>query len=248
VALLRHYGELPEESRPYWRLLWDGGNEGAVAHSFHNGTTYVFGEREFDWGQAGELCRTDLLPERIVGDRAAVESWQRRCPELFRRALDAYELDVLVRKKGAGEPSLSAPEAFRIARLEDLSLLEEYEQLHCREVGLEPVEVDFKSLIENDMAFVVEHRGRVAGCVRSNLSDGRYVHVGGVYVHPEFRGRRLGQRLATGIAWWVEEHQRATALLDVYTNNPAALRAYRAAGYRKVGEGLEVRFGEEVWR
>lgn len=248
VALLRHYEEMPEDAMAYWRLLWDRGREGLLAHFFHNGTTYIFGQEAFDWAAAAGICTTDFLPERIIGDRGVVERWRAQVPELFEGAQSTHELDVLALDPEARELPRTAPEGFRVANAEERSLLEEYERLHCQEVGLEPVEVDFKSLIENQMAFVVEDRGQVAGCVRSNLSDGRYVHVGGLYVHPRHRGRRLGQRLAVGVAWWVQKHDRAKALLDAYADNTAALRIYEQAGYCKVGEGLEVRFGESTWQ
>jgi ribosomal protein S18 acetylase RimI-like enzyme len=84
--------------------------------------------------------------------------------------------------------------------------------------------------------------------IRSNLSDGRFVHAGGLYVLPDERGRGAGRGLALGLAREVERVPGAVALLDCDARNESALRAYRAAGYRKVGEGLEVRFPEEAWR
>ena len=120
--------------------------------------------------------------------------------------------------------------------------------MHCREVGLEELHSDFDSLIEADLVYVVREGEELAGYVCSNLSDGRYVHVSGLYVSPAHRGSRLGAILAKEIAHRIAEQHGAAALVDVYADNAPAIRTYEDAGYRVVGEGFEARYHSDTWR
>jgi ribosomal protein S18 acetylase RimI-like enzyme len=245
VAFLRHLDAVPEEALAYWRLLWKAEAPRALlAHFFHNGTTYACAEAGYDWGPATALCEADLLPERIIGDREVIERWRAASPAFFGRATKTHLLEILAAEPGgADEDAAPLPEGFRPARRDERAILEGFERLQSLETGLD-IQSDFDSLIEAGLVFVIEEGGEVIGCMRSNLSDGRYVHAGGLYVPPAHRGRRLGEKLARGLAQWVRREPGVAALVDVHASNEAALRAYRGAGFRKVGEGLEVRFPE----
>ena len=109
------------------------------------------------------------------------------------------------------------------------------------------VKKHFESLVEGGLVFVIEEDRRVKGYVRSNLSDGRYVHGGGLFVHPLYRGKGIGRALALGLALRVRADSGAALVLDVNRENEAAARAYRAVGFRKQGAGLEVRFPHRAW-
>jgi ribosomal protein S18 acetylase RimI-like enzyme len=239
VAFFRHQDRLPEGEESYWSL-WVGARDQAfscvAAHFFQNGTTYLCATPEADWTAVEILCEEDLLPERLVGDRDVLDRWKASSSAFFDRAGETKEVDVLA--FGQGD---EAPQGFRAATREDLGILEQYGQQFSLETGSDTPS-DFDSLVENGLAYVFEEQGKVAGFVRSNLSDGRYVHAGGIYVHPAYRGKGVGRALALGIGATVRGSQGATVLLDVNRENERAYRAYRAAGYEKVGSGLEVLF------
>ena len=133
------------------------------------------------------------------------------------------------------------------ARANEADALKQLEEMHCREVGLEEIR-DFDSLIEAGLAYVVEVGGELAGYVCTNLSDGKYVHVSGLYVAPAHRGSRLGCVLATEIATRIAAEQGAEALVNVYSENAPATRTYLEAGYVVVGQGLEARYHSDTWR
>jgi ribosomal protein S18 acetylase RimI-like enzyme len=223
-----------------------------VAHFFYTATTYVAGAPGADLAAIESLCRTELLPERLVGDRELMERWRQASPAFFGGASSTVELAVL---SWEGEASLepeaqavtSSTSSFRLATQDDRCLLEEYERLSSLESGDEMVS-DFESLIAQGLVLVSETSGRVAGMIRSNLSDGRYVHAGGLYVPPANRGRGIGRGLALELARHIKQTSGDITLLDCDLNNESALRAYRLAGYKTVGGGLEVRFPEDVWR
>jgi ribosomal protein S18 acetylase RimI-like enzyme len=245
VAFLRHWDLLPEEAEPYWSFWRDDGAElrGVLAHFFHTGTTYVSLDPGADLAAIESLCREDLLPERIAGDRDVLDGWMSASPSFFAGAARVIDLEILTFRP-AEAAGLTVAAGFRAAAAGDRPALEELDRLLSRERG-EAVSSDYESLIAKGLIFVEEESGRVAGAIRSNLPDGRYVHGGGLYVHPERRGRGAGRRLALGLGRRVEESGQ-TALLDCDATNEAALRAYRAAGYRPLGRGLEVRFPERV--
>ena len=252
VAFLRHLDKIPRESLSNWRLYWcDGPGAGCVlAHSFRNGTTYVCAEDGFDFESLRGMFREDLLPERIIVDRATADTWRGSSPGIFESAGRSLALQVLARPRDAGAAATGETDgkAFRAARVDEAGALRQLEGMHCREVGLEEIHSDFDSLIEAGLVYVVEGGGELAGYVCSNLSDGKYVHVSGLYVVPSQRGSRLGCVLATEIACRIGELHSADALVDVYSDNAPAINTYLEAGYLAVGEGLETRYHRDVWR
>ena len=251
VAFLQHIDRIPPESLSSWRLYWcrEPGASCLLAHSFRNGTTYVCAEDGFDFESLRHLFHEDLLPERIVADRDTAAAWRRSAPGMLDSAGRSLELQVLAKPldTGAGEQEDGAAGSFRAARAEEAGALRQLEEMHCREIGLEEIR-DFDSLIEAGLAYVVEADGELAGYVCANLSDGKYVHVSGLYVAPAYRGSRLGRVLANEIARRIAAEHEAAALVDVYSDNAPAIRTYLDAGYVVVGEGLEARYHSDTWR
>src|SRR6185369_2842304 len=188
----------------------------------------------------------DLLPERLVGDATFLERWQARSTRIFSRAEGREELVILALPAGELDRSRLPERGFRRAVKGDHPRLAELERLYARERGEEEPSSDLASLIERGLIFVHEEGGRVVGVVRSNLSDGRYVHLGGLYVHPDHRRAGIGAGILAGLC---EEIQRSGAmpLLDTDRKNGAALAAYRSVGFREVGRGLVLRFGDDAW-
>jgi ribosomal protein S18 acetylase RimI-like enzyme len=256
VAFFRHLVEFPPESIPYWSF-WDvfrggpgrpeTGRVGVVAHSFHAATTYVALAPGFQPGGIERLLLTELLPERLVGDGPAMDEWASRSPAFLGRARSVEELAVLGLDPGRLREDGVPAEGFRPAGPADGPVLREFEVLYAQEMEEEDPESDLPSLIARGLVFVMEVEGEVAGTIRSNLSDGRYVHAGGVFVHPRFRGRGLGQALVAGLARMILA-SGSSVVLDTRRSNEAALRSYRAAGFRDIGSGRALRFGEDAWR
>lgn len=178
-------------------------------------------------------------PLRIVGDRPVLERWRSASPELFAAAEDERAIEVLRLAPGGPPPAL--PEGFRLALPADVAVAERLLELFADEEGLAEAG-DAASLIDHELLYLLEREGIVIGVARSNLSDGAFVHGGGLFVHPDFRGRGHGRDLAAGLAHEVLRRQGVRLILDAFADNEPALRAYRAAGFERLGEGLEVRF------
>jgi ribosomal protein S18 acetylase RimI-like enzyme len=255
VAFFRNFHELPREAFPYWSL-WIQGEEMAkggqrvqavLAHYFHNATTYLTAAPGIETGPLEELLEKELLPERLLADEPALEWWRARSPDLFDRAVREEELVVLALPPGRLAHSAEPRSGFRAATPGDRARLGALERLAAAEQGEEDPESDLGSIIDRGMVFVIEEGREVVGMVRSNFSDGRYIHLGGLYVLPEHRRRGLGARLLSGVC--EEIHQRGVAaVLDVSRSNAAALAAYRKAGFRELGAGRELFFLEDVWK
>ncbi|HVR75966.1 MAG TPA: GNAT family N-acetyltransferase [Planctomycetota bacterium] len=246
VAFFRHRDLLPGEEEESWSLWRDEGPElepisFVAAHFFHTATTYVCASEGVESSAMEVLCEEELLPERVVGDATPLQEWRDASPAFRARETGLREIEVLA--SGGGE---EAQAGFRAAFDADIPVLEEMARLHAAESG-EEFHRDFESLVEHGLVFVIEEGGRVKGYVRSNFSDGRFVHAGGLYVHPLYRRKGLGRALARGLSRHVREKDGVPVVLDVYRENGAALKTYGRAGFRKIGAGLEVRFDERAW-
>ena len=260
VAFFRHLDDLPEEEEPYWNLWRDDAGRGTggggtcdpprlvAAHFFRTATSYVCADLGANPGTVlrslEHLLEEDLLPERLVGDGELMERWRAASPAFFERASGFEAIDVLV--SGGDAAHGGEPSGFRAAQRGDLPILDEYGRLHAAE-SREEFLGEYESLVEHGLVFVLEEEGTVKGLVRSNLSDGRYVHAGGLFVHPLYRGKGVGRALARGLAARVRAAGGSAVILDAYRKNESALRAYLAAGYREIGTGLEARFDEGAW-
>lgn len=249
VAFFQHFGALPDDEEPYWSL-WrgdacdDAGLQCVAAHFYQNGTTYVCADAGADLSSIEDLLDEELLPEKLVGDASLLERWRSESPGLEARASEWKEIIVLESPTSAAQPA--APTEFRIATPADLPVLLEYGRLLETEIGAAYAS-DFESLVEHGLVFVAEAGGCVQGFVRSNFSDGRFVHAGGLYVHPLYRGKGVGALLAAGLAAQSWKDLGARVVLDAYSENRVAVKAYEQAGYSRIGLGLEARFEDGAW-
>ena len=257
VAFFRHFPEIPPESAPYWGF-WTGAGGATsdpespytalLAHHFRTAASYVVLDEGFDAKGIETLLGEEVLPEMLIGDGPAMSDWERRSPEFFSRALGREELAVLEFRCPQARTAHRPCPGFRPARPADGALLREFEVLYSRELGEEEVESDLASLIARGLSFVIEDDGQVTGSIRSNVSDGRYVHIGGLYIHPRFRGRGLGARLLAGLCERIHRTEAASVILTADRANRPAMAVYESAGFREIGSGLLLRFSEDAWR
>ncbi len=254
VAFFRNFSRFPREAAPFWSFWAMRGGEGhaaadltgVVAHHFTTATTYVGFSPDLDTAGLEALLEEELLPERLVGDGEPMRRWESRAGTVFERASRREDIAVLELPPGALEAARIPRMGFRPARSADRTALRILERMYAAELGLEDPESDIDSIIEQGLAFVVEEEGEVAGTARSNLSDGRYVHVGGVYVLPRFRGRGIGGKVLAGLCDRVHS-SGSSVILDVARENRPALRTYLSLGFREVADGVALRFPEDAW-
>jgi RimJ/RimL family protein N-acetyltransferase len=76
--------------------------------------------------------------------------------------------------------------------------------------------------------------------------DRPQVHVVGVWLHPDHRGRGLIQRAIDAVAAWGEEYAAERVRLYVHADNARARAAYAKAGLEPTGVTAETPAGTEV--
>lgn len=74
----------------------------------------------------------------------------------------------------------------------------------------------------------------------------RQVHVVGVWLHPDHRGRGLIQQAIDAVVGWGREHGAERARLYVHADNPRARAAYVKAGFVPTGLSFQSKIGPEV--
>lgn len=146
----------------------------------------------------------------------------------------------------------------RPARKEDLPVLLEFEQ------GIVEAErpmdstlkdgrlsyYDIAAMIDADdvEVLVAEQNGELIGSgyarimeAKPYLRHDRFTYLGFMFVPKEHRGKGVNRLIVDGLNNWTRSQGIFETRLDVYHNNPAAIRAYEKAGFSK--NMVEMRLG-----
>ena len=101
---------------------------------------------------------------------------------------------------------------------------------------------DIKSMIDdsNCEVLVAEIDGKLIGSAyaqilkaKDYLIDEYYSYLGFMYVDPEYRGQGVNRKIIDGLKAWSKSKDVYEIRLEVYHNNPPALRAYEKVGFTK---------------
>lgn len=147
-------------------------------------------------------------------------------------------------------PSIVPDSGVRRARAADLDrYLPAAIAMFVEEVGVDPRLGDggagyrarVSELIETGRAFVRFEQGEVVFKAEIGALSTRVGQIQGVWVHPEWRGRGLGQ---AGTAAVVEHLVRAGRVASLYVNafNTPARSAYTRVGFQQIGSFATVLF------
>lgn len=123
----------------------------------------------------------------------------------------------------------------------DLAQLERLEARCFRHPGERFNPRQIRSLLRNPRACVVFARegrsiaGWAVGLLRRQGSRGSSGRLYALAVHPDFRGRGLGARLAKKVLDQLRRRGARTFSLEVRTPNPAAQGLYRSLGFQPAG-------------
>jgi len=139
----------------------------------------------------------------------------------------------------------------RIATLDDLEVLNDFQQAliaverpmdaSMRQVGL-MYYYDLAELMTSEKSdvMVVCHQGEIVGSgyglVKAHERD-IYItkdhgYIGFMYVKEEYRGKGVGQLVLKKLVEWFKVRGITDIRLEVYNNNPKAIKAYEKAGFQ----------------
>ncbi len=73
------------------------------------------------------------------------------------------------------------------------------------------------------------------------LKHPKHAYLGFMYVKPEHRGKGVNQKIIEALKQWAVGQGITELRLDVYNDNPSAIKAYEKAGFKKLL--VEMRMG-----
>lgn len=138
----------------------------------------------------------------------------------------------------------------RKATLEDLSILLEFEQ------GIISAERPFDTTLKEDPisyydiekmitaidveVVVAAIESEIVGSgyarietAKTYLKHDNYAYLGFMYTDPKHRGKGVNAKIIEALKEWCRSHKIIELRLDVYNDNPSAIRAYEKVGFKK---------------
>ena len=138
----------------------------------------------------------------------------------------------------------------RKATLDDLATLLEFEQgIIAAERPFDPTlkegkinYYDIGKMIEaNDVEVVVAVlNGQIIGSGYARIENAKpylnhklYAYLGFMFTHPDHRGQGVNTLIIEALTNWVRSQDILEMRLDVYNDNPSAIKAYEKVGFKK---------------
>jgi len=158
-------------------------------------------------------------------------------------AVEKVDFDLMcIDKQPEGFCSASpAGLVIRKPRPDDLDALVALQAAYEKEevsVGREPhpavIRLHTERIFANEQMLVAELGGRLIGKINTNAVSFTRYQIGGVYVHPDCRGRGIARRMAGEFAAGLVAQGRGISLF-VKKSNPAARNVYRNIGFEILG-------------
>jgi ribosomal protein S18 acetylase RimI-like enzyme len=158
-----------------------------------------------------------------------------------RKALENIDYDLMCIDRPPNEECFSAGPADLILRkplftdadtLAALQAAYEQEEVLPKNAVFNPAvsRLNIERILSNEQILAAELGGRLVGKINtSSLSFTRF-QVGGVYVHPDFRGLGIARRMAAEFVRSLIAQGKGISLF-VKKSNPAALSVYRRLGF-----------------
>jgi len=104
-----------------------------------------------------------------------------------------------------------------------------------RELNLFASRMNTRQIFTDQQMLVAEFNGRLIGKINTNAVTFTRYQVGGVYVHPEYRGLRIAQKMASKFIADLVAQGRGISLF-VKKSNAAAQNVYLNIGFETIGD------------
>jgi RimJ/RimL family protein N-acetyltransferase len=239
---------LSDSGRPFtgtYAGAFDGESLAAVAAHFWNGIVALQAPahleavlRRATAGSGRTVAGLTGPYAQVVAARAALNAASRAAAVEEPEGLFVLDLEDL----RVPDSFVSGAVLCRRPREEDLPLVVAWRAAYRREVLGEPpgrendvaARDDVASLQESAAQWLLEAQGSPAAYSAFNARLPEIAQVGGVWTPPERRGR--GYARAVVAASLLDARAEGVRRAVLFTENPAARRAYEALGFQRVGE------------
>ena len=138
----------------------------------------------------------------------------------------------------------------RKARLQDLKLLLEFEQgIITAERPFDPTlkegkinyyDIEMMISAPHIEILVAEIDSEIVGSgyarietAKPYLNHDSYAYLGFMYTDPKYRGKGINAIIINTLKEWCQSQNITEMRLDVYNDNPSAIRAYEKVGFKK---------------
>jgi ribosomal protein S18 acetylase RimI-like enzyme len=174
--------------------------------------------------------------------------------EVFEDALEAlgcekadqFDYDLMALDREPDKASLGAGPANlvlvkpEIADLEELLPLQaDYDRVEVLPRGSEFNAVNSRisliNIIRKEQILAAKLNGRIVGKINTNAESFTRFQIGGVYVHPDYRGLGIARRMTAALSSSLLARGKAVTLF-VKKHNAAARSVYRKAGFELSGD------------
>lgn len=163
-----------------------------------------------------------------------------------RKASENIDYDLMCLDRPPNEECFSAGPADLILRkplftdadtLAALQAAYEQEEVLPKDAAFNPAvsRLNIERILSNEHILAAELGGRLVGKINTSSSSFTRFQVGGVYVHPDFRGLGIARRMAAEFVRSLIVRGRGISLFVKKTNS-AALSVYRRLGFTLWGD------------
>jgi len=182
----------------------------------------------------------------IQGLAAEVEALQETIKKTKRAVKDIFEYDLMsLDKKPDPNNAKNEPDNI-VLKVPQLTDLEQIAQLHAAYEKEEVLpkgsvfspagsRINTANIIVSGRILTAQIDGRFVGKINVNAVSFTRYQVGGVYVHPNFRGRGIARKMAFEFISSLIEQGRGVTLF-VKKNNTAACKLYKGLGFTVKGD------------
>ena len=179
------------------------------------------------------------LKEEVLLFEKTMAKTGRKISDLY--DYDLMSLDYYDEKRNAGLNSVNL--VLRVPTLADLNAITplqaayEIEEVIPAGSSFNPAasRINTSNLIANGRMLAAEVNGRIVGKIHVNAVSFTRFQVGGVYVHPDFRGLGIGRRMTAGFIASLLNESRGVTLFVKKTNQPAR-KLYEGLGFTVKGD------------
>ena len=153
---------------------------------------------------------------------------------------DLMHIDCLPSGYSLAGPSGLVIRKAELCDIDDLAELQaayEKEEVLSSEKKFNPVlsRLNTEKILRCEQVFLAELGGRIIGKINTNAASFTRFQIGGVYVHPDYRGMGIARKMAGEFVKELINQGRGISLF-VKKTNPAAFSVYRSIGFKAQGD------------